>query len=114
MPTINLNGLNRMDIKEAIIVKLKDWIKETDVIDYDEEIGFKCRDKTIEVLRDGKTEKEVYVVSFSTKDVIERDIEGNITSLIEGMSCYAYFNAETLDMLYILKKGGYIEIDGSY
>ena len=100
--------------KEIILNKLKDWIKETDIIDYDEEIGLNCWDKELRTLRGGKTQKEVYVISFKTQDIIERDEEGNITSLMEGMYCFAYFDAETLDMLYILKKAGYIEVDGSY
>jgi hypothetical protein len=30
------------------------------------------------------------------------------------MSCFAYFDAETLELLYVMKKAGYIEVDGSY
>lgn len=103
-----------MNTKEKIIEKLKKWIKETNVIDYDEEIGIDCDDKELETLRDGKTKKEVYVTSFKTKDYVEYDKKGEISFLIEGMYCFAYFDAETLDLLYIHKKAGYIEPDGSF
>lgn len=103
-----------MDAKQNIIENLKNWIKQTNVIDYDEEIGIDCDDKKLEKLRDGKTKKEVYIVSFKTNDVVEYDKQGNITSLIEGMYCFAYFDAETSKLLYIHKKAGYIEPDGSY
>lgn len=103
-----------MDIKNKIIENLKKWIDDTDVIDYDKEIGLDCWDKQLRTLRDGKTQKEVNVVSFSTKSIVERNEQGEITSLMEGMSCYAYFDAETLELLYIHKKAGYIEVDGSF
>ncbi len=103
-----------MDIQVKIIEKLKLWIINTKVIDYDLDIGFDCEDKELETLRDGKTKKEVYVVSFKTKDYIEYDEKGEIISLMEGMYCFAFFDAETLEMLYIHKKAGYIEVDGSF
>ena len=103
-----------MDTKEQIIENLKKWLKTTDVISYDRDIDFRCRDKEIKELRDGKTQKEVYVVSFKTDDIIEYGESGEIVSLFEGMYCFAYFDAETLELLYIMKKAGYIEADGSY
>ena len=110
-----------MDTKEKIIENLKQWIKETNVISYDESFdslgwnkGFKVYDKKLEILRDNKTEKEVYIVSFKTKSIIERNEKGEIISLMEGMRCFAYYDAETLELMYIHKKAGYIEKDGSY
>lgn len=105
---------NDMTTKEKIIEKLKQWIKDTDVISYEESLGMNVWDKEKRLLRDNKTEKEVYVVSFSTKSIIERDEKGEIISLMEGMSCFAYYDAETLELMYIHKKAGYIEKDGSY
>lgn len=109
-----------MDVKEILVEKIKKWIKETNIIDYDEEYdslgwekGFKVYDKKIETLRDN-SQKEVYVVSFSTKDYIEYNKDGKIISLIEGMMCYAYYDAQSLELLYIQKKAGYIEVDGSF
>lgn len=103
-----------MDAKKQVVENLKKWLKTTNVISYDKDIDFKCRDKEIKELRDGKTNKEVYVVSFKTEDTIEYDENGEIVSLFEGMYCFAYFDAETLELLYIHKKAGYIEADGSY
>ncbi len=103
-----------MDTKEKIINKLKKWIKETNIIDYDKEIDFDCDDKKLETLRDGKTQKEVYIISFKTQDYVEYDKKGEIISMIEGMYCFAYFDAEKLELLYIHKKAGYIEPDGSF
>lgn len=100
-----------MEIKEQLIEKLKSWLEKTN-ISYDKEIGLRCRDKELTKSRDGK-EKEIYVVSFQTEDNIEYDKNGEIISLFEGMFCFAYYDAETLDLLYISKKAGYIEVDGS-
>ena len=103
-----------MDIKEQVIKTLKNWITQTNIISYNDRIGFDCGDKELAVLRDGKT-KEVFVVSFKTKSTnIEYDENGKIISFFEGMYCFAYFDAETLELLYIQKKAGYIEVDGSY
>jgi hypothetical protein len=114
-----------MEIKEKLIEKLKKWVKETNVIEVDEsdynntllgwKNGYKFNDKKLETLRDGKIKKEVYVITFKTKDVVKYNIKnGEIDIFIEGMSCYAYFDAETLDLMYIHKKAGYIEVDGTY
>jgi hypothetical protein len=103
-----------MDTKQKVIEKLKKWIKDTNIFEYDEEIGLDCDDKELETLRDGKTKKEVYVVSFKTQDYVEYDTKGEIISLMEGMYCFAYFDAQTLELLYIHKKAGYIEPDGSF
>ena len=103
-----------MDTKERVIENLKNWLKKTNVISYDKDIGFRCRDKELEELRDGRTKKEVYVVSFKTEDKISYDENGEIDLFFEGMLCFAYFDAETLELLYIHKKAGYIEVDGSY
>ncbi|TDW46561.1 hypothetical protein EV144_106233 [Flavobacterium sp. 270] len=103
-----------MNPKEQLTEKLKNWLEETNVISYDKDIGFRCRDKELRELRDGKTEKEVYIISFNTEDNITYDKNGEIISLFEGMLCFAYFDAETLELLYISKKAGYIEVDGSY
>lgn len=103
-----------MNVKEQIIETLEKWITKTNTVSYDDRIGLDCGDKESAVLRDGKT-KEVYVVSFKTKSTnIEYDENGKIISFFEGMYCFAYFDAETLDFLYISKKTGYIEVDGSY
>jgi serine protease inhibitor len=102
-----------MNTKEQIIEKLKIWFKKTNIISYDKDIDLQCWDKELKELRDGNT-KEVYVVSFKTEDKIEYDENGEIISLFEGMYCFAYFDAETLELLYIHKKAGYIEVDGSY
>ncbi|KFF06431.1 hypothetical protein IW19_13320 [Flavobacterium reichenbachii] len=103
-----------MNIKEQIIEKLKIWLVKTDVISYDERIPLNCWDKELDELRDGTT-KEVYIVSFNTKSTnVEYNEKGEVISFFEGMSCFAYFDAETLELLYIMKKAGYIEADGSY
>lgn len=102
-----------MITKEQIIQSLNIWIKKTNVITYDKDIGLRCREKELRELRDG-SEKEVYVVSFKTESDIEYNENGEIISLFEGMYCFAYFDAETLELLYISKKAGYIEVDGSY
>lgn len=102
-----------MNIKEQLIAKQKEWFKKTNVIDYDEVNGIKCRDKQIEEVRGGGT-KEVYVVSFRTKDYVEYDEQGAISMFTEGMYCWAYYDAASLELLYILKPHGYIEPDGSY
>jgi hypothetical protein len=99
-----------MNTTEQVIENLKKWFNKTNVISYDKDIDLQCWDKE---LRDG-TNKEVYVVSFKTEDKIEYDKNGEIISLFEGMYCFAYFDAETLELLYIMKKAGYIEVDGSY
>lgn len=101
-----------MDIKEQLIVKLRNWVEKTN-ISYDKDIGFRCMEKELTKLRDGK-EKEIYKVSFQTEDKIEYDKNGEIISLFEGMYCFAYFDAETLELLYIMKKAGYIEVNSSY
>lgn len=103
-----------MKKKEEIIEKLKQWFVEVNVIHYDEDIGLNCWDKKLETIRDGKTQKEVYIVSFRTEDHVEYNDKGEITSLIEGMYCFAYFDAETLELMYIHKKAGYIEPDGTF
>ncbi|MDQ8012177.1 MAG: hypothetical protein REI96_07005 [Flavobacterium nitrogenifigens] len=103
-----------MNPKELVIENLKIWIKKTNIISYDKDIGLDCDDKELVILRDLKTQKEVYVVSFKTEDQIEYNKKGEIISLFEGMFCFAYFDAETLELLYIMKKAGYIEVDGSY
>jgi hypothetical protein len=102
-----------MNPKQQVVESLKKWIAKNN-FSYEKDIDFKCRDKEIKELRDGKTNKEVYVVSFKTEDNIEYDENGEIVSLFEGMYCFAYFDAETLELLYIHKKAGYIEVDGSY
>jgi hypothetical protein len=102
-----------MITKEQIIQSLNIWIKKTNVITYDKDIGLRCREKELRELRDG-SEKEVYVVSFKTESDIEYNENGEIISLFEGMYCFAYFDAKTLELLYIHKKAGYIEVDGSY
>ena len=103
-----------MNPKELVIENLKIWIKKTNIISYDKDIGLDCDDKELVILRDLKTQKEVYVVSFKSEDQIEYNKKGEIISLFEGMFCFAYFDAETLELLYIMKKAGYIEVDGSY
>jgi hypothetical protein len=102
-----------MNTKEQVVENLKSWIEKTNVISYDKDIGLDCDDKEVVTLRD-KTNKEVYVVSFKTEDKIEYDKNVEIISLFEGMYCFAYFDAETLELLYVMKKAGYIEADGSY
>ncbi len=103
-----------MNTKEQLIEKLKNWIIETNVINYDKEIGLDCDDKRLVKLRGSEIKKEAYVISFKTEDNLTYDKNGEIDMFIEGMYCFAYFDAITLDLLYILKKAGYIEIDGSY
>jgi len=103
-----------MESKEKIIKKFKEWLKEVNVISYDEEVGFDFWDKETRVLRDNKTEKEVYILSFKTQDNVEYNENGEIDMFTEGMYCFAYFDAETLDLIYIHKTAGYIEPDGSY
>jgi len=111
-----------MEIKKQLIEKLRKWVKETNIIEIDESLnsvklnwknGYSFENKKLERLRDG-TEKEVYIISFKTKDVVRYYENGEIDIFIEGMLCFAYFDAETLDFMYIHKKAGYIEIDGSY
>jgi hypothetical protein len=103
-----------MNTKEQVIENLKKWLNKTTVISYEERIPLNCWDKELKELRDGK-QKEVYVVSFKTKSTnIEYDENSKIISFFEGMYCFAYFDAETLELLYISKKAGYIEVDGSY
>ncbi|MCV9931975.1 hypothetical protein OIU80_06740 [Flavobacterium sp. LS1R47] len=103
-----------MNAKEQVIENLKNWLNKTSIISYEERIAFNCWDKELKKIRDGKT-KEVYVVSFKTKSTnVEYNENGEITSFFEGMYCFAYFDAETLELLYISKKAGYIEVDGSY
>jgi hypothetical protein len=102
-----------MNPKQQVVESLKKWIIETNIISYDDRIGLDCGDKESAVLRDGKT-KEVYVVSFSTRSKIGYDENGEINFFVDGMLCFAYFDAETLELLYIHKKAGYIEVDGSY
>ncbi|OHT45003.1 MULTISPECIES: hypothetical protein [Flavobacterium] len=103
-----------MTTEEQIIEKLKTWLTKTKVISYDERIPLNCWDKELKELRDGIA-KEVYIVSFKTKSTnIEYNEKGEVVSFFEGMYCFAYFDAETLELLYIMKKAGYIEVDGSY
>lgn len=102
-----------MNPKQQVVESLKRWIAKNN-FSYDKDIGLDCDDKELVILRDLKTQKEVYVVSFKTEDQIEYDKNGEIISLFEGMFCFAYFDAETLELLYIMKKAGYIEADGSY
>jgi len=102
-----------MKAKEQVLKKLKNWFKTTQIISYDKDIGLQFWDKELRELR-GEIKKEVYVISFKTEDKIERNKNGEIISLFEGMYCFAYFDAETLELLYIHKKAGYIEVDGSY
>ena len=111
-----------MEIKKQLINKLREWIKKTNVIEVDEDLnsaklnwenGYSFEDKRLEEIR-GKTKKEVYIISFKTKDVVTYDEKGEIDIFIEGMYCWAYFDAKTLDLMYIHKKTGYIEVDGSF
>ncbi|QSW90233.1 hypothetical protein J0383_05285 [Flavobacterium endoglycinae] len=101
-----------MNPKQQVVESLKKWMAQNN-FSYDKDLGLRCRDKELEKLRDGK-EKEVYIVSFNTEDQIEYNKKGEIISLFEGMFCFAYFDAETLELLYIMKKAGYIEVDGSH
>ncbi|MBF4484357.1 hypothetical protein [Flavobacterium sp. CSZ] len=103
-----------MNTKEQITEKFKNWLKKTKVISFDERIGFNCWDKELTKLRDGKTLKEIYIVSFSTESKVGYDENGEMNFFVDGMLCFAYFDAETLELLYIQKKAGYIEVDGSY
>ncbi len=102
-----------MNKKEQIINSLRIWFTKTNIITYDKEIGLRWREKELRKLRNG-SEKEVYIVSFKTESDIEYNEQGEIIDLLEGMYCFAYFDAETLELLYIHKKIGYIEVDGSY
>ncbi|MBE8725796.1 hypothetical protein [Flavobacterium hungaricum] len=103
-----------MTTKEQLIEKLKAWIEKKNIITYEDRIPFNCWDKEVKELRDG-TKKEVYVVSFKTKSTnIEYNEKGDVISFFEGMYCFAYFDAETLELLYIKKHIGYIEADGSF
>lgn len=103
-----------MNTKEQLIEKLKIWIEKTKVISYEDRIPLNCWDKELKELRDGTT-KEVYVVSFKTKSTnIEYNEKGEVISFLDGMYCFAHFDAKTLELLYIHKKTGYIEVDGSY
>lgn len=75
-----------MNTKEQVIENLKKWLKKTNIISYDKDIGLDCNDKELVTLRDRKTQKEVYVVSFKTEDKIEYDKNDEIISLFE--ECY--------------------------
>ncbi len=102
-----------MNSKEQIIENLKDWLKNTNVILYSDNIPFRCSDKELCELRNGK-KKEIYIVTFHTKDYIKYNKNGEIIMLIEGKMCFAHFDAETFELLYIITNTGYIEPDGSY
>lgn len=49
-----------MNTKEQVIENLKKWIKKTNVISYDKDIGLDCDNKELVILRD-KTNKEVWI-----------------------------------------------------
>lgn len=111
-----------MEVKNELIEKLKKWVKETGIIDIDEsdfnnplgwENGFSFHDKKEEILRDGETKKEVYIVSFKSVDYVEKNENNEIISFLEGAMYFAYFDSETLNPLYIMGKTSYVEVDGS-
>ncbi|AXG73004.1 hypothetical protein DVK85_01640 [Flavobacterium arcticum] len=99
-----------MNIKEKLIDDIKKFLEKHD---YSIDARFEFYDKETEELRDGVS-KEVYVISFSFADYIEYDSKGNIADYIEGKRAFAYYDAETLKLLYILKNNGYLETDGTF
>lgn len=102
-----------MDIKTSLINKTKKWISEKGILEIDLDSDIECWDKENKEIRGGAT-KDVYVVSFRTKDYVEYDEQGAISMFTEGMYCWAYYDAANLKLLYILKPHGYIEPDGTY
>lgn len=101
-----------MNIKEQLIEKTKKWVNEKGIFEIDFYLGIECWDREARKVRGGEM-KQVYVVSFKTNDYVEHNDNGEIISLFEGMYCSAYYDAETLVLLFILKPHGYIEPDGS-
>lgn len=81
-------------------------------LEIDNKTEMSCYDKQEKKLRDGST-KNVYLVSFHTPDSIERNQQGEITSLIEGNLCFCCVDADNYDVLYYTKPQGYIEPDGT-
>lgn len=110
-----------MKTQEELVKKVKKWVKETNIIEVDEsdfynplgwKNGYKVSEKREEELRNGER-KMVYVVSFRSTDYVERNEEGEVISCLEGSSFFAYFDAETLEPIYIIGKTSYIEPDGT-
>lgn len=100
--------------KEKVIEKLKKWIAEKGIITIDTDVQIECLDERVQELRDGENRK-VYEVWFRTADSIRYDDKGEIDAFVEGSYCTAYFDAASLNLLYIAKgTHGYIEPDGSF
>ena len=100
--------------KEQIIEKVKKNMKTIGWLDFDKDIGIKCRDKEEMWDRDDTT-RELYVVSFKTPDtMVKYNEKGELTSLIEGYYCFCYIDASTYEILYYSRPHGYIEPDGAY
>ena len=110
-----------MNIEDKLIWKVKKWVKETNIVDVDEsdfynplgwKDGYSVHKKQEKELRDG-IKKMVYVVSFRSTDYVERNDKGEVISCLEGSYFSAFFDAETLEPIYIIGKTSYIEPDGT-
>ena len=97
--------------KNEIVEKVKTHLKLIK-LEVDDKADFFCRDKEFVKLID-ETNKEIYTVSFKTPSYIERDLKGEIKSLIEGYPCWCKIDALTYEILYYVKPQGYIEVDGT-
>lgn len=99
--------------KEEIIDKVKKNMKTIGWLDYDKEIGIKCRDKKMMWDRDEKY-KELYVIFFYFPDEPMFTKDGKPNGAIEGYYCSCYVDASTYEILYYSRPHGYIEPDGTY
>ena len=100
-----------MEIMDQLISKTKNWL-EKHSFKNEEKVGLRFIDRSEEKLRDGSI-KDVYVVWFKFEDYVTYDENGNIDIFIEGSYADAFYDAESLELLYVLKNHGYIEPDGS-
>ena len=102
-----------MEITEKLIAKTKEWLLKFDY-EYDEEDLFYCDEKKEKILRDGVTQKEVYIVRLKLKDFVEYNKNGEIEIYMDGAFWSVFYDAETLEMMYISGHKNYIEPDGTY
>jgi hypothetical protein len=84
-----------MMTKEEIIEKVKKNMKTISWLEYDKEIGIKCRDKKMMWDRDEKY-KELYVIFFYFPDEPMFTKDGKPNGAIEGYYCSCYVDASLM------------------
>lgn len=102
-----------MNKEEIILTNLKNWLNTTVEFDYHPKYGLSIKRYEQEKLRDGQI-KDVYIIQFWQDPYIERNAAGEIITMTDPHIYFAYYDAHTLEMLYVMTEHGYIERDGTF